>query len=77
MLSFNFRIKQFSINRHLHILGAVSLIVSPSTLLQRSSFNDYGRATSWQRGDVDGRPGYDQQGPKQTHLIRIFNVLLN
>ena len=45
-----------SINIYNHVLTAVSLVVSPSTLLQRSSIDDHRRAASRQGGDVDGRP---------------------
>jgi hypothetical protein len=39
-----------------HVLITVSLVVSPSTLLQRSSLDDHRRAAFRQGGDVDGRP---------------------
>ena len=43
-----------SINIYNHVLTAVSLVVSPSTLLQRSSIDDHRRTASRQGGDVDG-----------------------
>jgi hypothetical protein len=45
-----------SIDIYLNVLTAGGLVVSPSTLLQRSSLDDHRRAASRQGGDVDGRP---------------------
>ncbi len=44
-----------SIDGYDHVLAAVGLIVGPSALLKRGSFDDYSLAALRQRGDVSGR----------------------
>lgn len=46
-------VQSASIDVHHHILVVVGLIIGSSALLQRGSFDSYGRTASWKRGSID------------------------